>query len=583
MNQLTTGYLLYWFADQWFDGQDRWWDIDQCDSNPEVLLSFCRVNTEGLNFGNECRVCYKVKGLMNLSLNQINREYMLKIDQVNGFKAINKISRDKIVHQSIHQIEYIMANSMEKWIPRFRVFDRFVIESTRVGNIIIPSQDDQQEVFTTRGLMGSLIVNVTIFFNLGKIDTSNVDLIWQVIWNLYKYDGIQACLIVRMLIESLSDYIVYDHEIGLFFSRLPKNIKFITLREINQLMHSLNGNIDREINEILSNVEILGADGRYVEGYQRKEWLGDAILKSTVAEYLYKNYDNDESELSSMTTCLLRNENLAKFMIRYLEMSNINLSKKMKITPSTLADLFEYLVAELYLGDKDHKEFILRYIKETDMKLDDLMTANFLNWYRTVHRREFCYEVKTEQLRGANLNTITATWNGKTVKGTFGSKRSGIVELTNSFFDETLEKPLESGGAIGELLTRKDIRLPEVSEEIGSKDYPFKVTGLGKYGIGRTIRGAQEDWSVKVLSSDIYDTLEDRHYELFNSGNCKNDLQTLCIRKLGSMPVYETSGSGNGFTSICTVKQMRTESCSTSKKKAESQAAEIMIKLVLNM
>ncbi len=44
---------------------------------------------------------------------------------------------------------------------------------------------------------------------------------------------------------------------------------------------------------------------------ERLEFLGDAVLELVVTDYLYRNYDNPEGELTSWRSALVKTESLA--------------------------------------------------------------------------------------------------------------------------------------------------------------------------------------------------------------------------------------------------------------------------------
>lgn len=103
---------------------------------------------------------------------------------------------------------------------------------------------------------------------------------------------------------------------------------------------------------------------------ERLEFLGDAVLKLCVAEYVFESYpDEDEGKLSSLVAFAVSEATLSGIASR-LGLSNfLRLGKSLEITggryqASILADLFEAIVGAMYLdrglGVTSH--FILREI-----------------------------------------------------------------------------------------------------------------------------------------------------------------------------------------------------------------------------
>ena len=103
-----------------------------------------------------------------------------------------------------------------------------------------------------------------------------------------------------------------------------------------------------------------------VEHNERLEFLGDAVLELIVTEYLFKNYDKDEGELTNWRSALVRTENLA-IVSRALDLgSYLFLSKGEEHSGGRekdhiLANVFEAVVGAIYIdrGYDVTKQFIL--------------------------------------------------------------------------------------------------------------------------------------------------------------------------------------------------------------------------------
>jgi len=102
-----------------------------------------------------------------------------------------------------------------------------------------------------------------------------------------------------------------------------------------------------------------------VEHNERLEFLGDAVLELIVTEYLFKNYDKDEGELTNWRSALVRTENLA-IVSRALDLGSfLFLSKGEERSGGRekdhiLANVFEAVVGAIYLdsGYDITKQFI---------------------------------------------------------------------------------------------------------------------------------------------------------------------------------------------------------------------------------
>lgn len=111
------------------------------------------------------------------------------------------------------------------------------------------------------------------------------------------------------------------------------------------------------------------------DDYQRLEFIGDAVVGLTVADYIYRRCkDMAEGELTLLRAALVRKETLGELSKR------INLSEytfvghggdhEIKDNPKFLCDIFEALVGAIYmdLGFERAKEFVTdqmeSYIKE---------------------------------------------------------------------------------------------------------------------------------------------------------------------------------------------------------------------------
>src|SRR6056297_667550 len=132
-------------------------------------------------------------------------------------------------------------------------------------------------------------------------------------------------------------------EIEKDFSKLEKLLK-VTFVDKNLLIHSC---VHRSyLNE---------HPGFQLTNNERLEFLGDAVLELIVTEYLYKNYDNDEGELTNWRASLV-NANILSKIAKRLGIEDFLLlskgeakDKNTKARKFILADAMEAVIGAIYL------------------------------------------------------------------------------------------------------------------------------------------------------------------------------------------------------------------------------------------
>jgi len=138
-----------------------------------------------------------------------------------------------------------------------------------------------------------------------------------------------------------------------------------------------------------------GADCR-LESNERLEFLGDAILGAVVCESLYHQYPEYlEGGLTKIKSVVVSRQTCAK-MSQSLGMQDfLILGKGMAthptIPPSVLADVFESLIASIYLdgGYEAASEFILRHVShEVDLTADGEMGDNYKSMLQQLAQRQ---------------------------------------------------------------------------------------------------------------------------------------------------------------------------------------------------
>jgi ribonuclease-3 len=169
---------------------------------------------------------------------------------------------------------------------------------------------------------------------------------------------------------------------------------------------------------------------------QRLEWLGDGIIQSVVASYLWKRYENeDEGFLTKTRSKLVKTESLSRFakiigLERYILMSEyMETAINGRENPRILEDTFEAFVGAMYLdfGRTDEmrgylvcKNFLVGLI-ETHVNIDELVTNddNFkdqlMRFYQKNYGGKFPHY---HEFPDSNQN-ITITPNGKNIPRSF--------------------------------------------------------------------------------------------------------------------------------------------------------------------
>jgi len=131
---------------------------------------------------------------------------------------------------------------------------------------------------------------------------------------------------------------------------------------------------------------VKSANGLKINSNERLEYLGDAILDSVVAEYLYKNFpDSEEGDLTKYRSVLVNQRFLAE------RAKEIELQKYLLAAPTALksiedgydtilSDAYEALVGAIFLdrGYEAAKEFLNNQIfKKLDVKWLNQFDENY--------------------------------------------------------------------------------------------------------------------------------------------------------------------------------------------------------------
>ena len=166
---------------------------------------------------------------------------------------------------------------------------------------------------------------------------------------------------------------------------------------------------------------------------ERLEFLGDAILDSIVAHYLFSKYPAlTEGELTKMKSKIVRRDNLNSigYELKLYEFLQVSIGRQ-EIHESLIGNALEALFGALFLdkGYKVTKEIALKLLKEHGLDervhLDVDYKSKPHEWGQKT-RRHLAYHVREQRNMGAQmLYTIALELDGKEVgRGTGGSKKA---------------------------------------------------------------------------------------------------------------------------------------------------------------
>jgi ribonuclease-3 len=129
---------------------------------------------------------------------------------------------------------------------------------------------------------------------------------------------------------------------------------------------------------------------------ERLEFLGDAILGAVVCELLFHNFPEYlEGDLTKIKSVVVSRQTCAKISEGLGLQEFLLLGKGMTtnptVPPSLLADVFESLVAAIYLdgGDAGAREFIQRYLEpEIELTATGELGGNYKSLLQQISQRE---------------------------------------------------------------------------------------------------------------------------------------------------------------------------------------------------
>ncbi len=148
-------------------------------------------------------------------------------------------------------------------------------------------------------------------------------------------------------------------------------------------------------------------------GNERLEYLGDAVLGSVVADFLFKKFPfKEEGFLTEMRSRIVSRSNLNLLSKKLGLEKLIDSSKDRSVPGSSIAgDAFEAFIGALYLdrGYNFTKSIIIQHIIQTHLDIDELI-------HREVNFKSKVIEWAQKQRKAVVFNLISEEENGKKLK-----------------------------------------------------------------------------------------------------------------------------------------------------------------------
>ena len=184
------------------------------------------------------------------------------------------------------------------------------------------------------------------------------------------------------------------------------------------------------------------------KNYERLEFLGDAVLELVVSEYLYKNYEQDEGNMTKTRANYVCEEANYEYMsnlglIKYIKVGNGEIDN---IKKAIVADIFEAFVGAIYLdqGFPRAKEFILDIVTPYILN-----KTNFFNDYKSIlqeavqtDRRSLVYELVDERgpAHDKSFTIVVRIDDVMYGRGTAGSKKEACQLAAKATLEKLAKK-----------------------------------------------------------------------------------------------------------------------------------------------
>ncbi len=180
------------------------------------------------------------------------------------------------------------------------------------------------------------------------------------------------------------------------------------------------------------------------KNYERLEFLGDAVLELVVSEYLYKNYEQDEGNMTKTRANYVCEEANYEYMsnlglIKYIKVGNGEIDN---IKKAIVADIFEAFVGAIYLdqGFLRAKEFVLDVVTPYILN-----KTNFFNDYKSIlqeavqtDRRSLVYDLVGEEgpPHDKTFTVVVKIDNVIYGKGSGSSKKDACQEAAHNALEK---------------------------------------------------------------------------------------------------------------------------------------------------
>ena len=137
------------------------------------------------------------------------------------------------------------------------------------------------------------------------------------------------------------------------------------------------------------------------DNYQRLEFLGDSILNFLVGEYLFKNCDKQEGELTVLRSRLVSEDHLAECFDEMDLGENVIVGKSLagEITTAIKGDVVESLIAAIYLDSDLQKarEFVISKLHIENF--EDTKNENYKSQLQELIQANFKCSIKYETVK----------------------------------------------------------------------------------------------------------------------------------------------------------------------------------------
>lgn len=193
-----------------------------------------------------------------------------------------------------------------------------------------------------------------------------------------------------------------------------------------------------------------------INSNERLEYLGDAVLKLTISEYLYKRFENiAEGKLSKYRASLISDKLLARIAKDYNISEHLIIGRTMqnkKLPDSIIGNVVEALIAVIYIeqGFQKASEFILEiwqdYIEDCiDNSIKSNYKALLIEKIQSEYGKSPIFETtKTFEKNGTKQFEISVIFDGKALaKASSANKKEASQNAAKLALEDTELKHLK--------------------------------------------------------------------------------------------------------------------------------------------